>query len=75
MTDIILESVVTCPKCGATTTEQMPTNACQRYYQCNMCDHLMKPKEGDCCIFCSYGTVKCPPMQERRESGDGCCCG
>ncbi|MEE9252050.1 MAG: GDCCVxC domain-containing (seleno)protein [Thermodesulfobacteriota bacterium] len=21
-------------------------------------------KEGDCCVFCSYGTVKCPPEQE-----------
>ncbi|WP_327036906.1 GDCCVxC domain-containing (seleno)protein [Methylomarinum vadi] len=32
----------------------------------------MKPKKGDCCVFCSYGTVPCPPIQ---ESGDGCCCG
>ncbi|MHA2389931.1 MAG: GDCCVxC domain-containing (seleno)protein, partial [Candidatus Hodarchaeales archaeon] len=22
------------------------------------------PKQGDCCVFCSYGDVKCPPMQE-----------
>ena len=29
--------------------------------------HLWK-KEGDCCIFCSYGTVKCPP----KQSGECC---
>ena len=21
------------------------------------------PSQGDCCVFCSYGSVKCPPMQ------------
>ena len=21
------------------------------------------PKPGHCCVFCSYGTVVCPPMQ------------
>jgi hypothetical protein len=30
---------------------------------------LLRPKTGDCCVFCSYGDMKCPPMQ----SGDcGC---
>ena len=21
------------------------------------------PKPGDCCVFCSYATVPCPPVQ------------
>ncbi|WP_460691977.1 GDCCVxC domain-containing (seleno)protein [Neomicrococcus lactis] len=21
---------------------------------------------GDCCVFCSYGTVPCPPKQQER---------
>ena len=23
----------------------------------------LRPRSGDCCVFCSYGTVKCPPIQ------------
>jgi len=29
-----------------------------------LCGTTLTPKAGDCCIFCSYGTVKCPPLQE-----------
>jgi hypothetical protein len=42
----------------------MPTNACQFFYDCKRCGQRLKPKQGDCCVFCSYGTVPCPPMQE-----------
>ncbi|WP_339879956.1 GDCCVxC domain-containing (seleno)protein, partial [uncultured Algoriphagus sp.] len=28
-----------------------------------------KPKKGDCCVYCSYGTVPCPPIQENKP----CC--
>ncbi len=41
----------------------MPTDACLFYYQCTACGALLRPKAGDCCVFCSYGSVKCPPMQ------------
>ena len=44
--------------------EIMPTNACQWFYECDQCKTLLKPLSGDCCVFCSYGTVKCPPIQE-----------
>jgi hypothetical protein len=27
------------------------------------CHTLLRPKAGDCCVFCSYGSAKCPPMQ------------
>jgi hypothetical protein len=27
----------------------------------------LRPKAGDCCVFCSYGTVPCPPVQEVRQ--------
>jgi hypothetical protein len=26
----------------------------------------LRPKPGDCCVFCSFGSVKCPPIQEQR---------
>ena len=59
----ILESTLTCPLCGHQSDEQMPTDACQYYYQCESCQALLKPDPGDCCVFCSFGSVKCPPMQ------------
>ena len=67
--DLVLESTVTCPKCGQAETETMPTNACQWFYDCKGCGTLLKPKSGDCCVFCSYGTVDCPP----KQTGNACC--
>lgn len=58
-----LESVITCPKCSLERRETMPTDACLFFYQCTGCGARLKPKPGDCCVFCSYGSVKCPPMQ------------
>jgi hypothetical protein len=69
MPELCLESALTCPNCGATRTETMPTNACIYFYECSGCGILLKPLQGDCCVFCSYGDVKCPPIQE----GAGCC--
>lgn len=59
-----LHSTIVCPKCGASSTETMPTNACQCFFDCRSCGVVLKPKTGDCCVFCSYGDVKCPPVQE-----------
>jgi hypothetical protein len=68
---IVLQSVITCPECGHACEETMPTDACQWYYECKGCGRLLKPLKGDCCVFCSYGTVPCPPVQSNRD--DGCC--
>jgi hypothetical protein len=67
----ILESVLTCPDCGFATTEIMPTDACLHFYECHGCRKLLRPKAGDCCVFCSYGTIKCPPIRLAH----GCCDG
>jgi rubredoxin len=66
MSAIALESVVTCPNCGFGKQETMPTDACQFYYECSNCGALLRPTAGDCCVFCSYGSVPCPPIQEQR---------
>ncbi|HET9469833.1 MAG TPA: GDCCVxC domain-containing (seleno)protein [Usitatibacter sp.] len=66
----ILRSKLTCPACGFAREEEMPTDACTWYYECRGCHALLRPKPGDCCVFCSYGTVRCPPMQ----AGGGSCC-
>ncbi|TLU97329.1 GDCCVxC domain-containing (seleno)protein [Dyadobacter luticola] len=65
----ILESVITCPNCGHQETEIMPTDACMYFYECTSCKLVLKPLSGDCCVFCSYGTAKCPPVQQQRS----CC--
>jgi hypothetical protein len=67
---MLTESVLTCPKCAHQSVERMPTDACQFFYECRGCGVLLRPKPGDCCVFCSYGSVPCPPIQEsqRRES-------
>lgn len=68
---IELESTITCPECGFSKVETMPTDACQYFYECTNCGKILKPIKGDCCVFCSYGTVKCPSIQ---ETGKCNCC-
>jgi hypothetical protein len=64
MSEILLESTLACPVCGFVKQEIMLTDACQYFYECSNCKTLLRPKPGDCCVFCSYGSKKCPPMQE-----------
>lgn len=61
-----LESVLTCPHCGFAKLETMPTDACQFFYGCLNCKTLLRPTPGDCCVFCSFGSVKCPLVQQER---------
>ncbi len=62
-------STLTCPVCGTGTAETMPLDACQFFYDCPACGSLLRPLAGDCCVFCSYGSVPCPP----RQQGADCC--
>ena len=73
---IELKSVITCPNCGHKAEEAMPTDACQYFFDCPNCASVLKPKAGDCCVFCSYGTVPCPPVQVATGVGKSRdCCG
>jgi hypothetical protein len=65
----ILQSELTCPHCGRRQTAEMPTSACVYFFECGGCGTLLKPKAGDCCVFCSYGDVPCPPVQSTGRSG------
>ena len=67
MPELELESLITCPTCGFSKNETMPTDACLFYYDCTNCGAQLRPKPGDCCVFCSFGSVRCPPIQA------GCC--
>ncbi|WP_089134162.1 GDCCVxC domain-containing (seleno)protein [Sphingorhabdus sp. SMR4y] len=71
-----LKSTLTCPHCGHCETEIMPTNSCWFFYDCNGCGEKLRPNQGDCCVFCSFGTIPCPPIQEARANAtDAECCG
>ena len=66
-------SLLTCPECGFAREERMPHDVCQFFYECTSCHHRMRPRPGDCCVFCSFGTVPCPPKQlerGRRDAGN-----
>lgn len=68
-TTTLTESTLTCPECEYRSKEEMPTASCQFFWECPNCNTVIKPKQGDCCVFCSYGDVACPPIQQ-----DGNCC-
>lgn len=61
------QSVITCPDCRHQRTEEMPADACQFFYRCTICGTVLRPKRGDCCVFCTYGSVPCPPIQRQRQ--------
>jgi hypothetical protein len=73
VSEAILQSTLTCPSCGHARTETMPTDACQWFYECEQCHVVLKPKPGDCCVYCSYGSVPCPPIQQRGAGTPHCC--
>jgi hypothetical protein len=63
---VIFKSEITCPECGYNKIEKMPTNSCLYFYNCQGCEILLTPLMGDCCVFCSFGSIKCPSMQMRK---------
>jgi len=73
MPDIVLESTLTCPSCGHSSRETMPTDACQWFYECEQCETVLTPKKGHCCVYCSYGSVPCPPVQARGNDAGSTC--
>jgi hypothetical protein len=44
MRDLVLESVLTCPKCAFASAESMSTDACQFFYECKGCGAVLKPQ-------------------------------
>ena len=67
----ILDSTLICPHCGHRARETMPEDACVFFYECKGCGVLLRPKPGDCCVFCSYGDTPCPPVQ--AGGAESCC--
>ncbi len=68
----ILHSTLTCAHCGHQSLETMPTDACLFFHECAGCGELLRPKPGDCCVFCSWGSVPCPPIQQENPAAGRC---
>jgi hypothetical protein len=69
--NMIQRSTITCPTCGHQSAERMPANACVVFYECRACGTKLKPLPGDCCVFCSYGSIRCPPARGINGMADG----
>ena len=69
MSGTVVESTLTCPYCQWQSVETMPVDACTWFHECKGCGAMLQPLPGDCCVFCSYGSVPCPPIQRGRS----CC--
>lgn len=65
--DLERNSKITCPECGFEKQEEMPLDACAFFYECTHCHKVIRPKEGDCCVFCSYGSMSCPSKKEESQ--------
>jgi hypothetical protein len=52
--------VIRCPICRIESAAAMPADACVFFWDCPACGSLVRPKAGDCCVFCSYGSARCP---------------
>lgn len=64
-----LEAVIRCPDCRRKSRAVMPVDTCQFFWDCPHCRGVIRPKEGDCCVFCSYADVPCPPVQAAGGNG------
>ena len=69
---VVLTSTITCPECRAQTVEAMPYDACVFFWECPDCRSIIRPKPGDCCVFCSYGSEPCPPKVAHPRMGRCC---
>ena len=67
--NITTTSIITCPKCDFKKEEVMPTESCQFFYTCTNCKELLKALKGDCCVYCSFGSINCPSIQQNQN----CC--
>jgi hypothetical protein len=60
-------STITCPACSETVTHTMSTESVKKVYHCQKCLTWVAAKHGDHCIYDSYGSTKCPPLQLKAK--------
>lgn len=67
MHDTIKTSTITCLSCGDNSMETMEEDSCRYFWTCPNCGENVQPISGDCCVFCSYGDVSCPTVQQAEQ--------
>ncbi len=55
-----IDTVIRCPHCGGETPDVIPDDVCVIAWECPGCGQVLRPKQGDCCVFCSYSQDRCP---------------
>ena len=61
---------LTCPECGFTQRLELPADACQFCHECTNFRRVLRPRPGECCVFCSYADARCPPKQSEQAGND-----
>ncbi|TGV04901.1 hypothetical protein EM932_01720 [Flavivirga rizhaonensis] len=64
---ILLETTISCPYCNHKMNIKMSETSIHFIHECNNCKKILRPLEGSCCIFCSYGNTTCPSSQKILE--------
>ena len=63
-----IRAKLTCPSCAYVEDVVMPKDSCQSFHECGSCMTFLKPRPGDCCVYCSYADEVCPPKQVASTS-------
>jgi hypothetical protein len=68
--ELVTRARLVCPHCGGLNDTEMPLDSCQVFFECLSCRAFLRPRAGDCCVFCSYSDVQCPPKQMERADNN-----
>ncbi|WP_293596999.1 MULTISPECIES: GDCCVxC domain-containing (seleno)protein [unclassified Polynucleobacter] len=63
-----LHTTITCPNCRGQESLEISQGYSQHLYRCPSCSTILKPKSGDCCIFCSFGSLDCSSAEQNLAS-------
>ena len=64
-------NILTCPHCRAAIRAVMESDAWVIFLYCPECHERIDMRDGDCCVFRSYGERPCPHAAG-NESPGGC---
>jgi len=70
MSDIKFESEIICPLCNNKHKERIDIEFNIVIYICKFCGHTLSLGNGECCIFCVYGSNPCISTQIKEMKDD-----
>ncbi len=63
MASELLDAIMTCPACGYQQMVTMEAFGQRMLWPCPACGSVLRPRPGEHCIYCSFASVPCPPVQ------------